>query len=63
MFNDLSTLVSEQAEMLENVEMNFQKAENYLEKAEEELKDAKEYHSASRTVDIIRKCVSSLVSY
>lgn len=44
LFLDLATLISAQGEMLDSIEANIQDANNYVEKAEENLKSAKKWH-------------------
>jgi len=44
MFTDIQMLVQAQGEMLDNIELNVQEAENYVKKANKQLKAAKESH-------------------
>jgi len=57
MFEDLAVLVHEQVAMLDNIEHNVQAANNYLEKGEKHLEEAKKWYQKSRTVFFIFKCV------
>jgi len=50
MFIDIALLVQAQGEMLDNIEINVQTAENYVKKANVQLKKAKKSHQRSRKV-------------
>ena len=50
MFSDIALLVHNQAEDLDNIELNLNKAKDYLEKAEKTLVKAKAEHQKTRKV-------------
>ncbi len=50
MFKDLAVLVHEQALMMDNIEHNVKAANNYLEKGEKHMQEAKKWYESSRTV-------------
>lgn len=51
MFSDIALLVHNQAEDLDNIELNLNKAKDYLEKATKVLVKAKEEHQKTRKVN------------
>ena len=53
MFSDIALLVHNQAEDLDNIELNLNKAKDYLEKAEKTLVKAKAEHQKTRKVIFI----------
>lgn len=50
MFSDIAMLVHNQAEDLDNIELNLNKAKDYMEKAVKNLVKAKEQHQKTRKV-------------
>lgn len=52
MFKDLAVLVHEQVQMLDSIQHNVHQANNYLDKGEKNLKDAKASYESSRTVSL-----------
>ena len=45
-------MIQAQGEMLDNIEANMQDANDYMEKAEDNLENAKKLHESSRSVSI-----------
>ena len=50
MFVDMAMLVHHQGEMIDNIEININAANNYVEKANIQLNKAKKSHMAARKV-------------
>ena len=48
-------LVHNQTENLDNIELNLNKAKDYIEKASKNLAKAKEQHQKTRKVKILKK--------